>query len=566
MKRRFCAFIICCMILLSCTIPAYADSSATYVKNITTVTSDASCQVTLQVNIRMESMEDNVTFPLPLGAKDVKVNNSSARATKENGALQVDISNIVGDSVGDHSIKFDFRLENVVTFQDDKYILELPLLCGFEYTVESMEFTITLPGDITYQPSFSGGYRQTTVESIMTIVVQDNMISGSVNAPLDDQETLTMTLQVPEHMFPSVSTFKRTGNPEIIPMVILGVLAIVYWLIFLRNLPLIRTRRTTAPEGVSAGELGCRLTLAGADLTMMVFHWAQMGYLLIHLDENGRVILHKRMDMGNERSLFEVKTFRSLFGKRRVVDGTGYQYAQLARKLSRQIPGEKAMISGRAIHAKIFRLIGCSVNLFGGICLAMNMTGNQVLQIFFSVIFAAFGVFSAWHIQGGMYKLHIRGRQQLMLGMILGPIWLILGIIAGQFLIALIPLLVQILFGLMAAFGGRRTDLGRVNASQILGLRQHLLKVDKEELHRLRKNDPEYFFNMAPFALTMGVEKKFSGKFGRKKLPPCPYLISSRNNRMDALHWAQTMKQAADILDARKKKMEREQFAIIKVK
>ena len=566
MKRRFFAFILCCMLIFSCAIPAYADSSATYVKNITTVTSDASCQVTLQVNIRMDTLEDDVSFPLPLGAKDVKVNNSSARATKANGALMVDISSIVGNSVGDHSLKFDFRLDDVVRYEDEKYILELPLLCGFDYTVETMEFTVTLPGDIVYQPTFTGGYRQTTVESIMTVVVQGNMISGSVNAPLDDRETLTMTLQVPADMFPSVSTFQRTGNPEIVPMVIFGVAAIVYWLIFLRNGPLLRARRTTAPEGVSAGELGCRLTLAGADLTMMVFHWAQMGYLLIHLDDNGRVILHKRMDMGNERSLFEVKTFRALFGKRKVVDGTGYQYAKLARKLSRQIPGEQAMISGKAFHVKVFRVLGCCVNLFAGICLAMNMTGNQVLQVLFSVIFAAFGVFSAWHIQGGMYKIHIRGRQQLIFGMIMGDVWLILGLIAGQFLIALIPFLVQILFGLMAAFGGRRTELGKVNAAQILGLRQHLLKVGKEELHRLRKNDPEYFFNMAPFALTMGVEKKFAGKFGRKKLPPCPYLVSSRHHRMDALHWAQLMKQAADTLDARKKQMERDQFAIIKVK
>ena len=56
---------------------------------------------------------------------------------------------------------------------------------------------------------------------------------------------------------------------------------------------------------------GSRLTFTGADLTMMVFSWAQLGYLVIHLDDNGRVMLHKRMDMGNERSSFGWWTVRA---------------------------------------------------------------------------------------------------------------------------------------------------------------------------------------------------------------------------------------------------------------
>ena len=60
-------------------------------------------------------------------------------------------------------------------------------------------------------------------------------------------------------------------------------LALLYWLLTLRTLPLVSSRASTAPEGITAGELGCRLTLTGGDLTMMVFSWAQLGYLLIVL-------------------------------------------------------------------------------------------------------------------------------------------------------------------------------------------------------------------------------------------------------------------------------------------
>lgn len=565
MKRRIIAFIFCFLFILGCTAPVYAANTASYVENISTITSDGDCQVTLKVSIHLDEEVDNLTFPLPLGAKDIEFNNSAALATKADGAMQVDISDEV-DHAGDHTLKFEFRLENVVRYEDEKYILELPLISGFRYPVQGMEFTITLPDDVEGRPYFTAGYRQSTVESIMTVVVQGKMISGTVNAPLDDRETLIMTMEVNEEMFPSVSTFQREGNPEIIPMCILGALALIYWAVFLRTMPLLRIRRATPPEGVSAGELGCRLTLTGADLTMMVMGWAQLGYIMIHLDDNGRVLLYKRMDMGNERSLFEVKTFRSLFGNRRVVDGTGYQYARLARKLSRQVPGERAMCSNKSGNVKIFRVLSTAVMVFCGICLAMNMTGNGVLQVLLAVILGVFGGFSGWQIQSGMYRIHLNNRVRLYFALALTAIWLILGLIAGQFLIGLIPVLFQLLTGLMAAYRGRRSDMGRINAVQILGLRHHLRTVSKEELHRLRKNDPEYFFNMAPYALALGVETHFAKQFGKKKLQPCPYLVAGNHGRQDALHWAQLMRETVDILDARQKRMAWEQFAIIRIR
>lgn len=566
MKHRLIAFIICLMVMLGFAMPVFADSGATYVENITTITSDGNCQVTLRVNIHIDEPVDDLTFPLPLGAKDIMMNGESTRATKRDGALHVDISDLIGNHGGDISLKFDFRLEKVVRFEEDKYLLELPLLSGFEYPVERMEFTVTLPDDIKGRPYFSGGYRQSTVESVMTIVVKGDMITGSVNQALDDRETLTMTMEVDEKMFPGVSTYQRNGNPEIIPMIILAVLAIVYWCIWLRTGPLLWVRKNSAPEGVSAGELGCRLTFTGADLTMMVFHWAQLGYILIQQDNRGRVILHKRMDMGNERSLFEVKSFKMLFGRNQAIDGAGYHYASLAKKLERQVPGERTMCKPTSGNTKIFRLLFCAVQVFCGICLGMNMTGNEVLQILLAVMLGIFGGVSAWIIQGGMYRIHLRSKTMLYLAFALSAVWLIVGLIAGVILIALIPLLGQLLCGLMAAYGGRRSELGKINATEILGLRHHLRKVDSEELYRLRKRDPEYFYNMIPHAMALGVEKKFAVNYGKKKLHPCPYLVTARQSRHNALQWAMTMKEVAKILDARKNKMKWEQFAIVRVK
>ena len=568
MKRRIFAAFLCCMLLFGGVITARADSAATYVENMTTITSDGECSVNLRITIHLESSTEDISFPVPLGATDIEVNGGRCNTDKTDNAILVDLDKIVGGVVGDHTIRIDYKLKKTVAMNDGKMILTLPLISGFAYPVESMEFTVNLPGEIVDpKMEFTASYQMTNTGSNINVAVNGHMISGQMLAPLKDHETLVMTMEVDPEMFPGVSTYERNGNPEIVPMIICAVVALLYWLIWLRAMPMRRVRRATPPEGVSAGELGCRLTFAGADLTMMVFNWAQLGYILIHLDDNGRVWLHKRMDMGNERSLFEVKCFKALFGKRRSIDGTGYQYARLCRKFAKQVPGEKTMCHPKSGNVKIFRAICCGTGLFCGICIAMNLTGILVLQILLSVIFAALGIVSAWKIQEGMFRLHIRGKLPLYICGGLCLAWLVLGLLAGQILIALLGMILpQLVAGLAAAYGGRRNEMGRQNAAQILGLRSYLKKITKEELKRVLHNDPEFFYNMAPYAIAMGVNTEFAKRFGRRKMRPCPYFVAGIQGKHTALEWAAAMQEAADILDKRQRQMEWEKFAIIRVR
>lgn len=565
MKRRIFALFFCFALIMGCAISASAENSAPYVDNITTLTSNGSCQVTLQVSIHLDNGVDNLTFPLPLGAKDISVNGSSARATKADGALQVDISGIVGSYAGDYSLRFDYSMENVVTYADGKLNLELPILCGFRYPVQGLEFAISFPTDVETRPYFVGGYRQSTMENIMTIAVSGNLVSGSINEPLDDQETITMTMEVTQTMFPLVSTYQRNGNPEVIPMVIIGAIALLYWLIALRNLPFFYKRQPNPPAGVCAGELGCRLTFAGADLTMMVFHWAQLGYILIQL-EGRRVLLYKRMDMGNERSLFEVKTFKSLFGNRRVVDSTGTQYAKLCRKVASQVPGERAMYAKKTGNVKVFQFLNCVLQVFAGVCLAMNFTSLVVLQVILAVLLGLLGFLVAWRIQVAARHIHLRRKDPIYVALAISVLWLVLSLLSGAFWVGLLSLIVQIIAGFAAAYGGRRSQIGKQNMEQTLGLRKYLQSISKEELSLLRQKDPEFFYNMMPFAMALGVSRDFAQRMGNRKLPPCPYLVTNRRGRYSAEAWDALLRQSASLMDERYRRMEVEKFAAIHVR
>ncbi len=574
--RRFLTLLTVCVLLTGVLcIPASAETSASKVDLYCTVTSEGDCQVSMTVTLRLEEAHDQMTFPLPVNAKNITMNHSSVSAVKTDSAIDVDISKVTRGYVGEASLFFEYTIPKAVKVNADQSTkliadrtlqLDIPLLCGFEYPVESLTFLINMPSDkMTNSPTFHSIYRQMSIESDLTYKVDKNQIIGSSKTILNDHEGVTMSMVVPQDMFPTVSTYIREGNPEIVPMIICAVVALLYWILFLRTLPMFRIRTSTPPEGITAGELGCRLTLAGGDLTMMIFSWAQLGYLLIHMDGNGRILLYKRMDMGNERSAFENKVFKALFSSRRVVDATGNQYALLCQKVARQVPNERNMHRGNSGNMKLFRLIACGSQVFCGICVAMNMTSISFLQILLSVILGIFGVISAWLIQDVAYRTHLRGKTPVYIGLVCILIWIVLGLLCGQVWIPLCCTLGELVLGYFAAYGGRRSDLGRHDAGMVLGFRHYAKRLPREDISRLMKNDPDYFFNLAPYALALGVINPFSEAFGRRKLDQCPYLVTRVHGKRTAQEWGKLMAKAADMMDARVRRMQVEKWFAVQL-
>jgi hypothetical protein len=143
-------------------------------------------------------------------------------------------------------------------------------------------------------------------------------------------------------------------------------------------------------------------------------------------------------------------------------------------------------------------------------------------------------------------------------------LWIVLGILAGQVWIPLGSAIAQLLLGYFAAYGGRRSELGRVSAAQILGLRAYMKGIGKEEISRLCNADPDYFFNMVPYALAMGITHPFAKCFAGKKLTPCPYLMCGIQNRRTAAEWAAILADTADRMDARQRRMQLEKWSAIR--
>lgn len=565
-----CAFVIAVAGLLvrgsAESIGSQGGSCATKIDLYCTVNTDGDCLVSMTVNLKLLGNDSGLTFPLPYSAEKITMNGSSVATSRVGSRTLVDVGRVTGGMSGEFTVRFDYTLPKAVGVTTERKLqLSLPMLSGFDYPVEVFSFIVTLPDNVTGTPLFTSTYQQVGFEADLNLIVTDNMITGTSIKGLNDHESVLMTLMVPREMFPSVRIYQRTGNPELIPMGIFAGAAILYWLLFLRTLPPARTRATLPPEGISAGELGCRLTMTGGDLTMMVLSWAQMGYLVIQ-PNGSKILLRKQMDMGNERSLFEIRVFQALFNNRDVVNCSSAGYAKMCRKTASMIPGEKAMCRPRSGNRKIFRVLLCISQVFCGMCVAMNMTSITILQIMFSLIFGLMGAASAWAIQE--FALYFRSRSRVRCWIALGLIvfWFLLGLIAGQPWIPLGASVAQLLLGFPAAYGGMRTELNRSEAGEILALRRYLKAIPRPEAARLLKSDADYFYRMAPYAMALGVGKQFAAAFGRRPLEPCPYLLVRNGENRTAQEWMRLLTQTATLMDSRYRRMQTEKFMVIRFK
>ena len=575
-------FIRCLLILVFClclmTTAVSAATSATDMNSIISVSADGRCQVSTTVRLHFSDPATKLTFPLPKEAQNVTVGGSSVRtytSAIDPDVILVDLTGLNGIT-GDYQLMFSYTLpdvirtvqanDNGILLYEGKLVMEIPLLSGFEYPVDAMSFSVTMPGEITTKPTFSSTYMQSSVESRIKTIVGGQLLNGNTTKGFQDREKVSLVMDVSEEMFPGKLLLERVGNPEIVPMSIFAILALVYWIVFMRTWPVFRHDRTIPIEGLTAGELGCRLTAAGVDLTMMVFTWAQLGYLRIMVDKKGHVLLEKRMDMGNERGETENRIFRTLFSRGDMVDATGARYAKLCRSVEETVSGIREMYTKRAGNAKIFRMLGCAISVFCGICFAMNLAKTQIPQVLLSILFVIFGVVTAWGMQGAMYKMHVRGKVPVYIGSVCGLLWILLGVIAGQWIMGLVVVIGQFLIGLLAVYGGRRSELGVFHAGEVLGIRHFLRKLDEKQLKRLLDNNPDYFFDMLPYAIALGVDKRFAKAFGKMPMPDCHYLLVTRNDKRTAAEWAFMVRKIADQMDKRQRKLQLEKWIPINIK
>lgn len=563
---RFLALLSCLLLTLGlCTGVSAADTGTrAYSVNVfATVSADGSCDVTTTVTLHVETVQDKLTYPVPASASGVTLNGSPVLTEKSDQARLVNISRILDGMTGDFSFTVGYTVTGAVktvsTKTEDgdpiqKLELELPLLAGFAYPMDELQFSINLPGVIDQDPRFVSGYHQGNIEKDLTYSVSGGNIAGRSWTSLKDHETLRMYLTVSEEMFPQTRMALPQADTVTNLVWICAGLALVYWLLFLRNFLPLREFPAVAPEGFGAGQMGTVLTMAGADLNLMAFSWAQLGYVILRMDRRGRVFLIKVMDMGNERTDFERKCFQKLFSRKDTVDTASLFYQRLTQMVAVQKSAPQLFHGKGRGSITVFRVLMAAAGLFSGTCFGILLGSMLDYGWLFMLVLSLVGAVCSWQIQAWPQGVFLHHRFRALMAGVLCLLWLVLGIVMGQFSLALTAVLLQAAAGLLASFGGRRTEEGRSAMGQVLCLRHHFGTFTQPQIRDLCQANPEVFFDMAPYAIALGRENIFARKFGNSRLPVCPYIQAPNTRGLTARQWSQLMRGILNGMSLRQRK------------
>ncbi len=553
--RKAVFFLLALVLVFSLTTGVSADQidhSGFYAS----VMEDGSCQVSMTITLSMEKMDTTMRFPIPANASDVQLNGFGVGTYYSDTVQYVNLSSVLGPEDTTATFTLSYRVNQVV---DNDGKLSLPLLNGFQLPISSFDFTVSFPGTVNNQPTFTSGYFQSNIESSMHWNVVGNTVSGRTTTLLNDYETLHMSLQLDADLF-THRTDSRYDNAEIPSTVTqwIVVAALVYWVLFMRpGLPKVR-RCAHTPHGYTAGHMRSVLTLGGPDLSLMVLSWAQMGYVLLERKVGGKIFIHRQMDMGNERSEYEQHIFSLLFRKRDFVDTGSLAYAALCSKVEKQMSVPKVLSHKRNGNPLIFRLLILSVNLLTAWNLGFALGSTGGWQIAFAILFCLLSLILGKILQDSALGIFLWKPGAFFRFLVTSALWILPFFFIDSLALGIRTALLQVIAGIFAAYGGRRSADGTEALSQSLGLLLSFLLPEKTAFSIARKADPEYFHTLAPHALAFGADRLFAYRFGKQRIAECPYIVGIADADRTAAQWSRILRNTVRSMNARYEGLKKE--------
>ncbi len=529
--KRFAALILLVCLLLS--VPVYGAEVRSWDVQAG-VNETGETTVVVEAVVRLDSPVNELVFPLGNGAKKLTVNGVSVKIKKVDGVPCAVLKSEAGFS-GTLKFTLNYTLRNCLDTKN-QWDLVLPLLAdGSQYAVKQLSFRVTLPGKAV-MPTFQSGYLGADVDNYINITLDENTISGTVNTELRDHENLILTMVTDPQVFPRVGQTAKLGLWCALGAAVSWVLAMVYWFFFLRWKPFRSVKQTSIPVGINCGQVGSQLLAQGPDTALTIISWAQAGYLTIHMNRDQAVTLHKRMDMGSERSRWECKLFYKLFGRGRVAEVSTHNFQTIREKADKARPQVGKLFQGRGIPALTRFFSAVSGGLLWAI-MGNSLLSAGVIRIVLTVLAGLLGFAASWLMHSGWQSVFSWNKKPGLLALGSGAATLLLGVVSGRVGAVIFTLLGQSVVGFLLVFGGKRSQTGRNVAQTLFSFRKFLRHFGVKRVNRMIRMDPGYYYQIAPYALALGVDKPLAKVFSKARLPECRWLITDNHQAGHSMQW-----------------------------
>ncbi len=414
---------------------------------------------------------------------------------------------------------------------------------GWDTSISNISFNLQFPDFFDKDSiSFTSGVYGSTDISNVSYEAAGLKITGSVPY-LSPGEGLTANIRLPESAFAGESTNSNAVYFSIAAWVLCGLLILSAWYIWNskgKDPVLFPSVQFSPPDNMTPAEVGYVIdgVVDNKDITSLIFYWADKGYLDITESDKNEFLFIKKKDP-ETTNYFETHMFSRLFSYGK--DGW-VSTNDLKQEFYEDLPIIKTQIKEKFENGT--RLFTKESKAFSGVLFAMSiipsllllvviMEGFPTFEALIPVIFMFFGIFfSGAAVVRTIKKWNIYTRVGRVTRSILFAFFLLIMTIAffvfsfaieegfsmyyhsSLFIIGEAIRTSAVTFAMFAFSAAtiKRTEYGHEKLEQLLGLKNFINEAEMDKLTQMIDDDPDYFYNILPYAIVLGLEKKWARK------------------------------------------------------
>ena len=467
-----------------------------------------------------------------------------------------------------YQISYTYNIGNDKLKDADEFYLNL-IGNQWDTNINKLTFTITMPKDFdTNKIGFSAGKYGTSgipKDGYFNYSVKNNVITGTYNKTLPPNNGFTVRITLPDGYFEkqklkiTIFDFIAICLP-----IILGIIAFSQWEKYGKDEKIVETIEFNPPDNMNSLDVAYAYKgkANSNDVVSLLIYLANKGYIKIKVEETGSKLLKSK-----SYKIIEVKKYdgndenERLFLERLFKNGTIYRtennnvfrcvtksdleerfYKTVNEIIDNENTSEfknKIFEKGVWNRAKKIIILSLLVILTMSIGPLLNGTKIKTTVIANLVLIAITMLFYLFALSSKFNNTRIKNiiiAFVISFFTIFSFVFVLLYDIVSEIIInmnklGLIELGIQVIslifIMILVTLMKRRTKYGTEVLGRILGFKTFLKTAEKEKLETLVNQDPEYFYNILPYAYVLGVSDKWIKNFETISLMPPEWYVGN---------------------------------------
>ena len=521
---------------------AYSYTTDLYKVDIA-VSEDNTYDITETIDVYFDTPKHGIYRYIPTGGnsdmgymkiKDVRVSGYEYSTYSEDGNRVIRIGSEDETVTGRQRYKINYRMEVYDDRNTDKDFLYIDLIpTGWETPIAEADITVKMPKRIDEAniKIYSGLFKDTENSELAEWTYDEE--SREIHIRCTDMRRgagITLLCKLPEGYWQGEGTYSWARTAAVLLVGGISAAVILLWFFFGRDRKPVPTVEFYPPEGMNPAEVGYIIdrTINKKDLVSLIMYFADKGYMSIEQTGKKNFTFTKVKDIDPSEKKFAKTLFNGLFESGNTVNikdldesfGERY-YAAYEQLYNHFVTKSNRQVSIKSVVFQILALIFLVAAQMAAAALAGWFSGD-VLPAVLSVAAAAASA-------GIMAALVIRTKKQFAMktgrriagGLVL---WIIKAALtaAYAFLISqmfgrfvLVPVFGLMVFAaeISAVVMDRRTDKSVELLGRILGLKNFIERAELDRINSLVEENPDYYYNILPYAYVMGLTDKWAKNF-----------------------------------------------------